>query len=429
MKIERTIPNAFGVATILSQGTNHGAILIFQLVSSIFVARNLGPSALGELAIIQTIIILLKPILDAGTRGYLIRELILSPNKSTQLQWARAGESISTKVSLYVLLIIVFVLLILPCIPQAPYLQLPINELLWGYCLGFVIFANLFEKKGHSQILLLTNIKSYLKRNLIINVASSMLKLLGALTIESKPLLIGFFFTTIGLEYFAKGLWNKIDLKKDNKPNNKPNNKPKNETALLKPKKIKLFKEAIKYLPSELSLASEGQVPRIWLANLGDPIGSTLGNFSVAQKNGIVMKTLNKISHDNDITNPSLKTGLKYATLGAVISALTAPLIPLLYGKDFSDATYYAYILIVPGFLTLIGSKISNKLIRQSMTGAASKINILGVLMSLALCWLLIPPYQVAGASIALSIGWLTQISLGLWLLNPNKNKGPYKTL
>lgn len=407
-------PQSFGVKTILSQGTNHTTTLIFQLVASIFIARNLGPIGLGELAIIQTIIILIKPILDTGTRGYLIRELINHPNRNEQFQWANASNKLSTKVTLYILVLVLITLLIGAIFHSYPIStesqnQSIFNPQLWAYCLGFVILSNIFEKKGYTQLLLLSNIREYLKRNLVINVGSALIKILAAITIESKDLLIASFFTAMGLEYLVKGAWNNTDLKIKDKADRK---------IKLLEKEKKLFREAIKLLPSELSLATEGQIPKIWLPNLGDTV---LGNFSVAQKNGIILRTLTRISHDADIENPTLKVGIKYAILGAIISALAAPLIPIVYGSEFSDATYYAYLLIAPGALTLLGSKVSTQLIRTSKTGAAARINILGVLVSIILCWLLIPPHGVLGAAIAISIGWTLQISLGVFVLKKNK--------
>jgi O-antigen/teichoic acid export membrane protein len=403
--LKRNIPKAFGLKTFAYHGYNHGLALIFQLVASIFVARNLGPYGLGELAIIQTILILLKPLLDVGTKSYLLRELVESPTIESQLEWGQIANKISTTFSLIILSISIFAILTLEqLIPSI------VKPDLWIYCISFVAICNIFEHKGYTQILLLKDTKAYLTKNLFINIVSATTKLLGALTIESPNLLIALFFTATGVEHLLRGLFNKIELQSQIntcKLIEKSNEKSK-----------RLLKESLHHLPSEIALTSETQLPRMWLAGIDN---STLGNFSVAQKNGIIFRTINKISHDSDLINPSLKVGVKYATLGTFLSAIAAPIIPYVYGSSFANATYYAYLLIPYGFLTIVGSKVFYKLIRNSMTKSATRINILGFVISLVLCSSLMPTYQVVGATIALSTSWIIQICLGLWLLKKNK--------
>jgi O-antigen/teichoic acid export membrane protein len=415
-------PQGFEPKTIITQAQNHGITLILQLVSSIFIARNLGPASLGELALIQTLILLVKPLLDTGTKGYLIREFVKDNQIASQLQWAKAATRVSTKTSIIILAIVGLLstllsttTLLLPyggaqnALPK--FLSNPQTPLLWGYCLGFVVLSNIFEEKGYAQLLLLKDIKKYLYRNLVVSSSSSVLRVALALTISSHTLLIALFFTTMGLEHIVKGIWNKAAIKKYN------SNSPLMPKVCSKKEKI-LLKESINHLPSELSLGAEGQIPKLLLSNLG---GEMLGNYTVAQKNTIISKTLNRMSHDNDLHNPSIKVGVKYALLAAILSILTPPLIPILYGEGFKDAVLYAYLLILPSILTIVGAKITTKLIKQSMTTAASKINIIGVTISALLCIALIPNYNVWGAVLGLSTGWIIQISLGVWLLKYNK--------
>jgi O-antigen/teichoic acid export membrane protein len=410
----------FEPKTIITQAQSHGLTLILQLVSSIFIARNLGPTNLGELALIQTLILLVKPLLDAGTKGYLIREFVKDTQITTQLQWARAATRVSTKTSMIVLVVVWLLSTLLSTanmlVPEGTQNDLPKIlsnpqiPLLWGYCLGFVVISNIFEEKGYAQLLLLKDIKRYLYQNLIVNSGSSILKVALALTIGSPTLLIALFFTTMGLEHIVKGVWNRQAIKKYNNDTLIPGTCSKKEKILLK--------ESINHLPSELSLGAEGQVPKLLLSNLG---GDMLGNYTVAQKNTIISRTLNRMSHDNDLHNPSIKVGVKYALLATVLSMLTPPLIPILYGEEFKDAVLYAYLLILPGVLTIVGAKITTKLIKQSLTTAASKINIVGVTVSALLCIALMPSYNVWGAVLGLCTGWIIQISLGVWLLRYNK--------
>lgn len=412
---------AFGLKIILNQGSNHAIILCLQLVASIFIARNLGPQGLGELAIIQAVLLLFKPLTELGTRNYLTREIVNSQNINTKINWVKAADSLSKKCTLLSLGLLSIVTLV-AYILKTTYPENVVNNLfdpsLWMVCFLIVMLGSYCETKGQSQLMLLQNINRVLKRNLYINITCAFFKVLAAITILSKELLIIVYFLTVALEYLLKAIDNNYYLKK--LPINTLNPNSLGAGVTLRKKQALLFKESLKYLPNELTINAESQVPKIWLSSQGNEV---LGNFSVAQKHGIVIKTLNKLSHDNDMENPKMMVALKYATLGAVLSAITVPLIPYVYGADFTSATYYAYLLIIPGFLSVIGSKLLAKLIAHNQTSIASRVNILGFITLLVFCSLLIPSYGVAGVAIALSMGWLTQICLGLALFREHKIK------
>jgi hypothetical protein len=405
-----------GLKTFLYQGTNHAITIAFQLLAIIFVARNLGPSGLGQLALIQTIYILLRPIAEIGTRGYLIREFLNNPQNSRS--WAISANKLNLKISLIVLTIFLVTLGILDT-TKAEWLNKWNAQLnLWAICLSAVLISAPLELKGYSQLLLKLDLKTLLRRDLLTSVGSSLLKLGGALYIENPSFLIIFVFLTMSLESIARGGWNYYFFNKGKTSPNQLCQFKKSDRSGQSGQQTQLLLEGLKYLPSELSLTSEGQIAKLWVNSLG---GATLGNFSIAQKQNIIFKTFNRMCHDNDLEAPKIKLAVKYGLVACIASACIAPLIPYIYGQDFKDASLYAYLLIVPNFLALVGSKVSSKLIRASMTTSASRSNMMGLAITISLCFYLVPTLGVLGACLAMSLGWIGQIVLGIYLLKTHK--------
>jgi O-antigen/teichoic acid export membrane protein len=97
--------------------------------------------------------------------------------------------------------------------------------------------------------------------------------------------------------------------------------------------------------------------------------------------------------------------------LGAVIGA---PLLPLLFGRDYEDSVL-PYVILLPGALGFaVGAVFASGLLASGRPGRSSLVAVVGLVTGTALDLVLIPPYDEVGAAIAATIALLAGAATGL---------------
>ncbi len=146
----------------------------------------------------------------------------------------------------------------------------------------------------------------------------------------------------------------------------------------------------------------------IWM--LPDAIGPVL--FNVIAKNQDPSHSVELIARLHRIL-----FYLSFVLLAGLAGVLLIIVIPYFLGQNYQEMLW-PFLLLIPGTLFLISSKIVSKLFSASGdVHRTSQISILGALISLVAYLICIPLYGMAGAALASSLGYSCMALAGLYLV------------
>jgi O-antigen/teichoic acid export membrane protein len=376
-----------------------------QLITGIFIARALGPEGLGILALIFGTTLLLSPIINIPCGLNLLRELNTKEQKD-KISWTISANKLVHKIILLLLLLWSGVFLTISLTSNTNYL------FLGSLCVLLFLLSHLIEKKGTSIFLLKENLGQKLRRDAIATTISGIVKILITFTHDPDIIILGSF---IGLfiECLCIFLSNKkVEIKEHFK--------------LYRPllgqtqqMERELLKEGLVLLPNALAAQASETIKRFSLASYSTPeIGKkAVGDYTISQRQSIILTITGQILYERYKGLASLKVLSIYTLGAATITAITIPLIPFIFGADFSQAMTTAMILLIPNSLSIIAQGQTALLISHKKSKLAITISTTGLLLTALTSIILTPFLGIVGIALAVILGEMTIISWGFALM------------
>lgn len=383
------------------QSTYHIYKLVVALVAGVFVARALGPENLGSLALIYSICFILAPCISLASGLNLLKELRNS-SKTQSLAWSEAANKLTYKLGTFIITLLIVVLLVTSNLNEEIGLQISI------FCIIFYLLATTIELKGTSTLLVVSDLKYKLKRDCVASTICSALKLASTTLPSPEYIILGSFVANLGESLFMRvsNLSHTKKLKgemlKDDYTLNDTNQRD----------KIKiLLKEGLHLLPTSLISEISESVKKFSLAfspslsNERDIGKKMVGEYSIAQRQAVLFTITGQTLYEKFAGATPPKIAVFYTIGAAAITALTLPLIPLLYGPAFQGAITAGAILLIPNSLSIISQSLIAIMVSMSLTRIAARIRTVSAATTLLLCPLLAAKFSIAGIALAMLIG------------------------
>ena len=367
----------------------HISSILGQILSGVVLAHALSPAGMGQLNLIQGFCLMATPLLELGTKGNLYREIAgANPEK-----WIKAANTLS--------IITGSVALIGLLATRQPAIT--------NLCFLLACYTLAIEHRATSIGLLKTNLTGKLKRDIVANTLGSAFRIAGALLANNPNTIIVLVFGSYIVEATIRRISNETLTKK------LPGTEPETLKALTK--------ESLWILPSQFAGQLTANANRFWIeASHGLAI---LGTFGVAQRQGIAFTLANQLLYERHFAKPSLKIACAFAASAALVTLLSCPLIPFLYGKGFHDAITWSIWLLIPNILGTLGATSNLKLVRNRQIKTSTLTLLTGTGVTLGLNALLISPFGIPGTAMALAGGSALQLLLQTNLHRPCPQQKP----
>ncbi len=398
------------------QSTFHIYKILVALVAGVFVARALGPENLGILALVYAVCFVLSPCISLGCGLNLLKEVrqIKEPNKQQYLLWALVANKLTYKLGWLTLSILLLILI------GIQILGIEGNWSLAILCLVCYLLGVTLELKGTSTTLIVTNLKEKLKRDCVGATICSSIKVASTFLITPEQIILGSFLANLGESIFLR--FSNLQLSRpiatnSTNPEIEKNDPDQKIEQQIKQKSRSLFKEGMHLLPTTLITEVSETIKKFTLAFSHSPLTQSIGEnredagkkivgeYSIAQRQAVLLTLTGQTLYERFAGATPLKIAAIYTLGAAIITALTLPLIPILYGPEFKDAMVTGAILLVPNSLTIIAQCLTAIMVSLSLTKKASKIRIASTMTTLIICPVLIPLLSIVGLALAVIIG------------------------
>lgn len=358
------------------------------MLSSILIARALAPAGLGELSLLQNLCLLISPLTHFGTKGNLLREI----GRGEGPALLKTSNLLSIFCSLLGLVLLAPTSLFLP---SHLGIIAPLCFLL--HCAGESI-----EQKASRIYLLHICLEKEIWWSHRILILTALLKVLCAVCLANE-LLIPALFACGTLQSALQCLKNHTLVQK--LPASLQPSTPANLTTLKT-----LLSESWPLTPPQiLGQISKTSAPFLIASTWGN---TALGIYAIALKHSIFYTLASQMLHERHLHKQTSQTALQYALLFTIPTLLTLPLIPVLYGPAFSACVLWSLCLIPTHILTVISLGHAQNLHTQNFSRLSVQKSLSSHLLTILLNLCLIPPYGLAGAVIASTLGLLLPLCL-----------------
>ena len=352
-----------------------------QFIVGLLVARQLAPEGTGNLAILQSLCLLVTPLILFGIQGPLIREL----NKNFDPQLIRTANFMAWTTSL------LSFLLLLPAAWLAPAQIQPLAPLCFFlYCLG-----EGYELKASRLYLLKHNLEAEIRLSNYSLLACGLLKALCAFSLPQYAI-IPALFACSSLHCFLLRWKNShlLPLPSSSKPSRKILSQLISQNWLAS-------------LPQILGQISKCSSPLILAASHGSV---AVGILAITLKHSVFFTIGGKMLQERYFNSQTGKLGFKYAMLATLPTLATLPLIPLLYGSPFKDAAFWSACFLPLHILSLVNLGQIQNLHARNLSQKAAAYGSLGHLSCILLNLLLIPYWGILGVAVASTLGVAVQV-------------------
>jgi len=411
------------------QSSYHIYKIFTALVAGVAVARSLGPESMGYLALIYAVGLLLTPCLTVGCGLNLLREINVSTDKNAYL-WAQVANRLTSKIGLIFILLITGLLSLNNLFVgleshHQTWLNSPEPWLIHNndyYTIALVslllyTIAIFIEHKGTSTLLIKTDLKKKLSRDALGATLGASLKI-ASCALPTPGLVIIGIFSSLVAEAFYLRISNKMLTRELRIQNLKESSRANLEHTMGKERDRahRLVKEGIHILPTTLISELTESIKKFSLANCGTTeIGKGLvGQYSIAQRQAVLLNITGQSLYERYKGAAPIKLAVKYSLIAGLVTALTLPLIPIIYGADFQQAVWAGAFLLIPNTLAIIAQAVIAILVSYCATKPASFIRVSTLCITALLSLLLAPKLGVIGISIAATLGETTCIIWGL---------------
>lgn len=371
----------------------------FTLLTSVFVARFLGPENFGVLSYFMAVMALVVPFCSLGLNALLTHELVKYPN--------RALEIMSTALSMRLCACVVISLILVLCI----YFSIFSFENSLAISLTFFAVANIFSALQVIDFWFQAKVASkyVAKIRFIVIVLFSLIKLLLVyakvgvnlfmlvLVIESLAVSLGYF-----LYYVKKGgrfSFKAVNFQYGN--------------ILIKKSKWLILSgvASIVYLKiDQVMLAQLSTSSEVGVYSVASKLSEVWYFFPIALVSSffptlIKLKQLSEVKYFAKLQSICDALFISALLLAITISYFSKLLVDFLFGVGYEQSSIILSIHIWAGLFVFMRALLSKWLIAENLLKFSLVTHGLGAVMNIAINWLVIPEYAGVGAA------WATLIS------------------